>query len=148
MRVIAAAALFSLAAAGAARADQIWLTMDQVRPYILEKPAGEIVVGNPAIADVTVQDKRRLLLFGKAPGQTNLYIFDDNGETIDNLIVRVESNSANMLIMHKGASRTTFSCASQCEPTITVGDGGAAFDSVSQQVQQKLSQAREAAAQE
>lgn len=147
MRVIFAAALFSLASAGAAQAGQILLTMDQVRPYLLEKAAGEIIVGNPAIADVTVQDKNRLLLFGKAPGLTNLYIFDDKGNTIDNLIVRVKATSSDMLVMQKGASRVTYSCASQCERTLTVGDDTASFSSVSQQVLQKRQQATDAAGQ-
>ncbi|HXI87181.1 MAG TPA: pilus assembly protein N-terminal domain-containing protein [Parvularculaceae bacterium] len=140
MRVLIAAAALSLAA-GTAHAGEIWLTMDQVRPYTLEKPAGQIVVGNPAIADVTVQDKTRVLLFGKAPGLTNMYIFDDAGTAIDNLIVRVNTGGANMLTMHRGASRVTYSCAAQCEPTQTVGDDNTIFSNVGTQVTQKQAQA-------
>lgn len=136
MRTIIAALLVSVAATTAS-AGEIWLTMDQVRPFVIEKPAGQIVVGNPSIADVTVQDKTRVLLFGKAPGVTNMFIFDDNGETIDNLVVRVKSTSNDMLTMHRGPLRTTYNCATQCEETVTVGDNTATFSGIAGQVQQK-----------
>lgn len=140
MRIFTAAALFVLAAAPAS-AEQVWLTMDQVRPYELSRPAGEIVVGNPAIADVTVRDKTRVFLFGKAPGLTNMYIVDDNGELVDNLVIRVRATDNGMLVMHRGVERTTYNCTSNCEATITVGDDDASFSAVQQQVTMKNKQA-------
>lgn len=134
----AAMAVFS----SAAHADQVWLTMDQVRPYILEKPAAEIVVGNPAIADIKVQDKTRVLLYGKAPGLTNMYIFDDEGNTVENLVIRVKTNANEMLTMHRGSMRTTYNCTDNCEATITVGDNPESFEAVSTQVQRKQQQAQ------
>lgn len=140
MRMLLAAFSFAVAASSA-HAEQLWLTMDQVRPYELQKPAGQIVVGNPAIADVTVQDKNRIFLFGKAPGLTNIYVFDEEGQPIDNLVIRVRATGNDMLTMHRGGARTTYNCTSQCEATITVGDGTTSFASVVQQVSQKASQA-------
>lgn len=140
MRMITAAALLLFAAAPA-RAEQVWLTMDQVRPYELSKPAGEIVVGNPAIADVTVRDKSRVFLYGKAPGLTNMYILDDEGELVDNLVIRVRATDNGMLVMHRGVERTTYNCTSNCEATITVGDDAASFSAVQQQVTMKSKQA-------
>jgi len=135
-----------IAMTASAKAEQVWLTMDQVRPYKLETPAQNIVVGNPAIADVTVQDNKNLLLFGKSPGLTNIYIFDEQGNAVENLIVRVRSQNANMLTFYKGSARTTFNCTTNCEATITVGDDQAVFNEVSGQVQKKFSQASGAAA--
>lgn len=140
MRKIAAAVIFALAPLPAG-AEQIWLTMDQVRPYELAKPAGQIVVGNPAVADVTVQDKERVFLFGKAPGMTNMYIFDDEGEFVDNLIIRVRATGAGMLVMHRGAMRTTYNCTDECDATMTVGDETTSFSTVQQQVRTKAQQA-------
>lgn len=138
-----AAALFALSAAVApAKAEQIWLTMDQVRPYELEKPAGQIVVGNPAIADVTVQDKNRVFLFGKSPGMTNMYIVDDNGQLVENIIIRVRAAAAGMLVMHRGVMQTTYNCTSRCDPTITVGDESKGFEDVQKQVSSKSEQAK------
>lgn len=144
MRTIFAAAILSLAAAEA-NAGQIWLTMDQVRPYELVKPAGQIVVGNPAIADVTVQDKDRVFLFGKAPGMTNMYIFDDQGEFVDNLVIRVRATTQDMLVMHRGSERTTYTCTTNCEATVTVGDTANTFSQLNQQVNAKVQQAAQGA---
>lgn len=128
-----------------ASAEQIWLTMDQVRPYKLETAAQSIVVGNPSIADVTVRENDSLLLFGKAPGLTNIYFFDENGEAFQNLIVRVRTPSTEMMTVHRGVARTTYNCTTNCEATITVGDDLTTFTRVSTQVQNKFSQAAGAA---
>ncbi len=145
MRAVISAIAVSAALISNAQADQIWLTMDQVRPLKLDKPAEKIVIGNPAIADLTVQDDENILLFGKAPGLTNIYIFDENGETLDNLLIRVRSTSGNMLTVNRGSSRTTYNCTSNREPTITVGDDQAVFSSVTAQVNNKFQQAAQAA---
>lgn len=141
MRVLisAIATLFILTTG--AQAGQVWLTMDQVRPYKLERPAQNIVVGNPSIADVSVQDNTSLLLFGKAPGLTNIYIFDESGEAIENLIVRVRTQPDGMLTFYRGSARTTYHCTNNCEATVTVGDDPESFEGVSSQVTRKFSQA-------
>ncbi len=145
MRTIFSAIAVFFIMAQSASAGQIWLTMDQVRPFKLENPAQKIVVGNPSIADVTVQDSQNLLMFGKAPGLTNIYIFNEDGETFENLIVRVRSPSSDMLTVHRGTARTTYNCTTNCEATITVGDDPLSFTGVSSQVLNKFSQAAGAA---
>ncbi|WP_428407680.1 pilus assembly protein N-terminal domain-containing protein [Hyphococcus sp.] len=140
MRTILTAIAFAAASVQAAAAEQLWLTMDQVRPFKLESPAKSIVVGNPAIADVTIQDNENILLFGKTPGLTNIYIFDDNGEPTKNLVIRVRTPSSDMLTVHRGAARTTYNCTTNCEATVTVGDDQTQFLAVSSQVQNKFSQ--------
>ncbi len=137
-------AAFVALSAGPASAEQIWLTMDQVTPYRLGAGAGEVVVGNPAIADVTVLDRERIMLFGKAPGLTNIFIFDENGEPMQDLVIRVRTTGTEMLTVQRGADRITYNCTSICDQTATVGDGIQTFGSVSQQVQQKLQQATRA----
>ena len=141
MRRIFTAAITFAAMTEVAAAEQLWLTMDQVRPFQLEAPAKSIVIGNPSIADVTIQDNSNLLLFGKAPGLTNIYVFNDEGEAVKNLIIRVRTPSADMLTVHRGAARTTYNCTTNCEATVTVGDDQSAFASVSGQVAAKYSQA-------
>ena len=127
---------------GTAHAEHIWLTMDQVRPIKLATPADSIVIGNPAIADVKVQDGQNLLLFGKAPGLTNIYVFDEETNKSTNYQIRVRTPSADMLVMHRGLNRTTYNCTVVCEETITVGDSPDVFSGVSSQVDAKLSQAK------
>jgi hypothetical protein len=141
MRMFFLSMAMSLAAATAARADQVWVTMDQVAPYAFKQEVDQIVVGNPGIADITVRDKNNVLIFGKAPGVTNLFLFDAEGKEIENLIVRVRSVGAEMLTFHRGGQRYTYNCMTYCEPTITIGDNEATFGVVTQQVQQKYQQA-------
>ncbi|MGF1544482.1 MAG: pilus assembly protein N-terminal domain-containing protein [Parvularculaceae bacterium] len=136
-----AAALAAVAAPTAAEAGEIWLTMDYVEPYTLPKAAGQIVVGNPGIADVEVRNDRSLLLFGKGPGVTNLFIYDQEGEKLENLIVRVRALGDNMLTLQQGPIRTTYNCLSICEQTITVGDGQEGFSQTANQIEQKFLQA-------
>ncbi|HBK92168.1 MAG TPA: hypothetical protein DDZ68_10905 [Parvularcula sp.] len=140
MRTLLLSLFATAATATAAHADQVWVTMDQVAPYVFKQDVDQIVVGNPGIADVTVRDKSKVLIFGKSPGLTNFYLFDAEGKEIDNLIVRVRSTGNEMLTFHRGAQRATYNCMTQCEPTITIGDSNETFGFVSQQVQQKYQQ--------
>ncbi|GJL90990.1 pilus assembly protein N-terminal domain-containing protein [Hyphococcus sp.] len=143
-RIFAAAASFAVllpAMTQTAAAEQLWLTMDQVRPFKLDGPAKSIVVGNPAIADVTIQDNSNILLFGKAPGLTNIYVFDETGEAAQNLIIRVRTPSSDMLTVHRGNARTTYNCTTNCEATVTVGDDTTQFETVSTQIESKYGQA-------
>ncbi|MEO1426030.1 MAG: pilus assembly protein N-terminal domain-containing protein [Pseudomonadota bacterium] len=141
MKTALFAALASLLIAPAAFAQQLWVTMDQVRSYTVDRPADSIIVGNPGIADVSVQNSTQFLLFGKAPGLTNIIVLDEDGETIKNLQVRVNPPSSNMLVYHRGSSRTTYNCTRHCDVTLTVGDNPDAFGLVNAQVQTKLGQA-------
>ena len=56
MRIVIPVLAASTLLVSPAIAGEVWVTMDQVTPYELEVPAGEIVVGNPGIADVTATD--------------------------------------------------------------------------------------------
>ncbi len=140
MRLFALSVTMSLFATAAA-AEQVWVTMDQVKPYTFKQEVGQIVVGNPGIADVTVRDKSRVLLFGKAPGLTNIFLFDSDGNEIENLIVRVRATTNDMLTLQRGGQRYTYNCTITCEQTITVGDSPEAFGAMTSQVRQKFQQA-------
>lgn len=145
MRFFMTPLLATLAASAAlvttAQAEQVWLTMDQVTPYTFKQEVDQIVIGNPGIADITVRDKSRVLMFGKAPGLTNMFLFDADGNEIDNLVVRVRATNSDLLTLQRGAARYTYNCMVNCEQTITVGDSPDAFGSISGQVATKYQQA-------
>ncbi len=119
--------LLSLAAwAGPAAAEDVVLKTDQTSLMMLNAEPGTIVVGNPGIADVTLNGKQ-LFLHGKAPGTTNLMILDGNGERMADLQLIVANDYRNQVSLYsasaKGApTRSTFSCAPDCEPTVVAGD--------------------------
>ncbi|MDG1826300.1 MAG: type II and III secretion system protein family protein [Henriciella sp.] len=55
----------------------------------LDRPAADIVITNPAIADATVQTAKRIIFRGIESGQTNAFIFDRDGNPLLNLEISV-----------------------------------------------------------
>ncbi|MDD2868842.1 type II and III secretion system protein family protein [Neomegalonema sp.] len=58
----------------------------------LPAPAREVVVADPGIASATLRTNRQILLYGLKVGQTNIFVFDENGAQILNLELRVEAD--------------------------------------------------------
>ncbi|WP_018631745.1 type II and III secretion system protein family protein [Neomegalonema perideroedes] len=58
----------------------------------LPAPAREVVVADPGIASATLRTNRQILLYGLKVGQTNIFVFDDEGAQILNLELRVEAD--------------------------------------------------------
>lgn len=76
---------------GAARAESSTLTipMNRSELLVLSDTADEVVVANPAIADVYVHGAKRISVIARSIGTTNLRIFDPNGKVIKDLVVSV-----------------------------------------------------------
>jgi Flp pilus assembly secretin CpaC len=111
------------------------VTIDFARVLTLPRPAETIVVGNPGIADATVEDETTLVLTGKAAGSTNLIVLDAEGKEISNSVVRVSSNTQQLTTVFYGGERQTYSCAPTCEQVISVGDENTAFTNATTQIQ-------------
>lgn len=62
----------------------------------LPSDAYDILVANPAVADAVTRTARRIYLFGKAVGQTNIFVFGPNGEQIVSLDLAVERDVAGL----------------------------------------------------
>lgn len=137
-RSLAGAALVSLAAmiaSGSAGAQElIDVTIDFARLLKLDRAAGTIVVGNPGIADASVEDESTIVLTGKAAGVTNLIVLDEKGEEITNALVRVSSDVRQLTTVFKAGDRQTFSCSPVCEQVISVGDTAIAFETAKTQI--------------
>ncbi|MGV1750920.1 type II and III secretion system protein family protein [Agrobacterium sp. CG674] len=56
----------------------------------LPQDAHDILVADPSMADAVTRSSRRIYLFGKAVGQTNIFIFGDQGQEIVSLDLEVE----------------------------------------------------------
>lgn len=106
-----------------ATAGEFWLTSNEPRTLSLEAPVGSIVVGNPSVADVSVRTNQELVLFGKMPGLTKIYLFDEDGVQSKVLKIRVQSQRSDMVILQAGPTQYTFSCTTRCDQTFAVGDG-------------------------
>lgn len=56
----------------------------------LDRPAADVVISNPAIADAVVQTSNRIIFRGVTFGQTNAFVFDQRGNQLLNLEISVE----------------------------------------------------------
>lgn len=134
--VLAGPTVMALMASPGHAADMVKIELDQARIYRLAAPASTIVIGNPAIADATLQDSQTLIVTGRAYGQTNLIVLDDQGETITDVQLAVLAASENFVTVYKGAKRQSLSCLPECQPTAVPGDDPAHFGGILGQVAQ------------
>ena len=100
----------------------ITVNVNMARVLRIDAPAATVIVGNPGIADVTIQDPQTLVLTGKSYGQTNLIVLDGNGNPVADTLIDVVQLRAGTVTVYQGAARTSLACAPICQPTIMLGD--------------------------
>ncbi len=127
--------LSGLAALAAATADDVLnITVDQALGAKLPANTSTVIIGNPAIADVTtLKNSAGMVVTGKGYGQTNLIALDINGNLLDEKQIHVLP-AAHVLVVQRGASRESYSCDPACMPTAVLGDDSKVFNDVSAQV--------------
>lgn len=75
---------------------RIKLGLNKSRVIELPRDAYDILVANPAVADAVTRTARRIYLFGKAVGETNIFVFGPNGEQIASLEIQIERDVAGL----------------------------------------------------
>jgi hypothetical protein len=112
-----------------AKADTVQISLDQAQ--VMRLPAGvtTIVIGNPLIADGSLQAGGLLIVTGKGYGTTNLMALDRGGRVLmDKTITVTGPHSGDLVVVYKGVDRESYSCAPDCGPRITtLGDSAAYF---------------------
>jgi len=137
-----AALLGPLAAWAEAAPDAIAVNVDQAKLVKLPGKVSTIVVGNPLIADVTLQNGGVLVVTGKGYGATNFIAMDGRGEILVDRQIQVEGPTAEELVtVYRGVDRETYSCTPVCQRRVTLGDGDTYFKAVSEQASTLNSQA-------
>jgi Flp pilus assembly secretin CpaC len=138
VRTILAAAAFTAGLAAVlpalAAEEPIAITIDRAKVMRISRPADIVIIGNPAIADATIQDNQTLIITGRAYGTTNLIVLDAAGQAIADEVLSVTATNDNVVTVYKRAARETLSCTPECSPTLTIGDRGDAFTSVTEQI--------------
>jgi Flp pilus assembly secretin CpaC len=134
---LAFAAALAVLAIPATAASDVTLNADQAKIIFVSGQPGTVVVGNPSIADVTVQGDR-IVLMGRNYGVTNLIILDRDGNQLAALDVTVQITDKNAVHVYKAGGRMSLTCAPTCEQTLQVGDDGTkVFDPLTRQMQTK-----------
>ena len=86
-----AAALAVLPVDGQAQDSAVQVMTDRAKVFRIDAPADTVIVGNPAIADVTMYDRQTVVVTGKLYGTTNLVILDAKGEPIIDEVITVSA---------------------------------------------------------
>ena len=135
--------LFWLSAAMPAGAnDAINVFVDQAKLIKIPEKIGTLVIGNPLIADVSVQAGGTLVVTGKSYGATNLIALDRQGNVLMEKTVQVEGIRDRTVTVYRGVQRETYSCTPNCERRITLGDGNDFFAATIGQAGARSSQAQ------
>ncbi len=93
----------------------IEIVLNQAKILKLARPADTIVIGNPEIADASVQNASTIVLTGKGFGVTNLVILDSDGAPVIDEQVFVSRQDARSVRVYRRAAMQTLSCTPRCE---------------------------------
>jgi len=103
--------------------DRIAVYVDQAKLVKLPAKVSTIVVGNPLIADVTLQSGGIIVVTGKGYGATNFIAMDRNGEVLVDRQIQVEGPTDQLVTVYRGVERESYSCMPICQRRVTLGDG-------------------------
>lgn len=134
-------ALGVLLAGTAQGADTITIVLDHATITRLPDRVATLVIGNPLVADATIQPGGMMVLTGKGYGTTNLVALDRDGATLMNRTILVTSAQDGVVVVYRGINRESYSCAPDCERRITLGDTNEFFDATLNQAGNRVSRA-------
>lgn len=135
--IMGAALVIAAWTSGLLAAD-ISVPSDEARLIRLDRPATEVIIGNPSIADVAVQNGRLLVVTGKTYGMTNIIVLDARGREILTKKVRVGTDTARLVRLYKGRGRASYDCAPRCETALSIGDTDSHFESIAKETRNKF----------
>ena len=142
------AAVLSLAAlllgAGPATAQAptaVTVTVDNAKVIRLPESTQTVIVGNPIIADVSLQKNGVLILTGKSFGSTNLIALDRSGNMLAESTISVQAPQAAVVTVQRGLERESYSCTPNCQPSAQLGDSTRYFGEVSGQAEARSAMA-------
>ena len=123
----------------------IAVNVDQAKLVKLPPKVATIVVGNPLIADVTLQPGGLIVVTGKGYGATNFIAMDRAGEVLVDRVIQVEGPTDQVVTVYRGVERESYSCTPICQHRVTLGDGDHYFKSAMDQAGSLSGQATGAA---
>ncbi len=132
--ILAAIALSS----ATARAGDLIVKYDQSQLLRVPRAVSEIIIGNPTIADISVQSKKLLVVTGKSFGKTNMILLDNEQNVIQENRIIVLQDQTNVVNLRRGIARESYNCSPRCNPTITVADEQTYFKKAAENAELKI----------
>ena len=127
-------------AQGAEDARCISVLVDHLRRVGLPEPVRTVLIGNPAIAEVTMISETQAVVSARTIGSTNLIFLNDDGEAIGDFQVLVREGEQRRVVLRRGPTSTElYQCAPRCERTLTQLDSPEAHQAVTEQITRETS---------
>lgn len=114
-------------AAAAPKGEMVIVQVDHAKVMRLPAKAQTVIVGNPAIADVSVQRNGVMIVTGRSYGVTNLIALDATGALLAESQLTVGASSDAIVTVQRGLDRESYSCTPQCRPAAQMGDAAEFF---------------------
>jgi Flp pilus assembly secretin CpaC len=141
-----AAQAASQAAAQPPLSEPIVTRLDQATLFKLPERAATLVIGNPLIADISLQPGGLAVVTGKGYGTTNVVVLDHGGVVLMEKDIVVSSPADHVVFVYRGVSRATYSCNPDCSARVNLGDDPEVFDKTLAQTVSRTTQAMSAGA--
>jgi len=143
---LATGIFLTLAAVPVSAEEPINVSLDQARIIKLPERAQTIVIGNPLIADLSVQPGGLAVITAKGAGATNIIVMDHDGAVLMEKTVAVQGPSDPIVVVYRGNTRETYSCNPECTSRITLGDDKEYFTNTLEQTSARNDAAMKAGA--
>jgi Flp pilus assembly secretin CpaC len=125
---LAAVLLFAFLASHAFADEPLPVQLDQARIIKLPERAVTLVIGDPLIADVSLQPGGLAVITGKGYGATNVIVLDRTGAVLMERNVEVKGPPDRIVYVYRGVARNSYSCTPECASRVTLGDDFDYFD--------------------
>lgn len=126
-----------MAAASASAHETVAVMVDRAKIIRLPERTQTVIVGNPGIADVSLQKNGIVVLTGKSYGLTNLIALDATGAVLVESTVSVQAATEAVVVVQRGMERESYSCTPRCQPSMLLGDSTKYFGEVTAQATQR-----------
>jgi hypothetical protein len=144
--LLIAIVLPAAAAPAPAAPETIVVFLDQAKMLQLPDRAATVVVGNPLVADLSIQPHGLAVITGKGYGATNFIVMDHKGAVLMEKTVEVTGPNEKTVVVYRGPDRETYSCTPDCSRRMTLGDNPDYFDKALGQIAARNAQATGAGA--
>jgi Flp pilus assembly secretin CpaC len=101
--------------------------LDEATLFKLPDRAATVVIGNPLIADVTIEPGNVAVVTGKGYGVTNVVVMDSGGVVLMEKALVVSSPPGQVVFVYRGVARTTYGCNPDCSVLVNLGDDPEVF---------------------
>lgn len=104
-------------ASASALADGLDVNWRQATVVKLAKPATSVIIGDPTVADVTLNDPNTMVVFGKTPGETNIIVLSGSQEMLfDWSLVVTPATEGHVTVLDANAEKAPVEVLYSCGP--------------------------------